>query len=182
MGQAASGGVSKKDDLKMATKELSSALVVKDIRVISKTIDVLVPKFIEKIVELPVFIQKEIVVTDVKVEVKTITNEKIVFVDKPLVVERPVFKDVEVECVRVKYIDKEIINPILVSVEKVVEVPKFVEKVVVVEVPVEVRVYKMVEEIVKVPKIQYVPTVVERIVWKDVYREKCENCKKEILG
>ena len=56
------------------------------------------------------------------------------------------------------------------------------EKLVIKEVPYEVKVPKFVEEIVKVQKIVYVPTEVERIVWKDVYREKCEKCGKEVTG
>ena len=60
--------------------------------------------------------------------------------------------------------------------------PRVVEKVVIKEVPIEVKIYKLVEELIKVPKIQYIPTEVERIVWKDVYRERCEKCGKEVTG
>jgi len=60
------------------------------------------------------------------------------------------------------------------------EVLKVVEKIKIDEKVVEVIVYKLVEEIIKVPKIQYIPTEVERVVWKDVVREKCSHCGKEI--
>ena len=63
-----------------------------------------------------------------------------------------------------------------------IEVPRVVEKVVIKEIPVEVKVVKLVEEIIKVPKILYMPTEVERIVWKAVYRERCEKCGKEVTG
>ena len=53
-------------------------------------------------------------------------------------------------------------------------------KLVVREVPIEVKTYKLVEEIIRVPRIQYIPTEVERVVWKDVSRERCEHCGKEI--
>jgi len=43
-----------------------------------------------------------------------------------------------------------------------------------------IRGYKLVEEIIKVPKLLMIPTEVERVVWKDVPRERCQHCSKEI--
>ena len=39
---------------------------------------------------------------------------------------------------------------------------------------------KLVEEIKRVPEIKYIPTEVERVVYKDVSKERCEKCSKEV--
>ena len=45
-----------------------------------------------------------------------------------------------------------------------------------------IKEYKLVEEEIRVPHVKYIPTEVERIVWKDVDRKKCKECGKEVTG
>lgn len=155
-------------------------LVVHDVKVVTQEYTVEVPKYVEKIVEVPKFIAKDIVVTHVKVVEETVTTQNVVVKDKVIEVERPVYKDVEIE--RPVYKTIEVQDVVIKKVEKVVEieVPRYIEKLHIIKKEQEVIVPKLVEEIIKVPKIRYVPTEVERIVWKDVPRERCKHCSKEI--
>jgi hypothetical protein len=180
MGQGTVGAGSDDLGLKVVKEKVGGKIVLEDIEIRTKVVEVQVPKFVQKIVELPVYTNKEIIVMDVKVvnrEVETQTfklKENIVEVDKPS------YKEVIVEVPR--FISKEIISPVIKDVVVEREVLRVVEKIKVEEKVVEVITYKLVEEIIKVPKIQYVPTEIERIVWKDVYRERCDKCGKEVTG
>jgi len=166
MGQGASGGGGS-ETMEVLKEGKISSLVVHDVTVIKKEIRVEVPKFVEKIVEVPKFIDRAVEVTDVRVNevVREVQVPK--FVEKKIEVEVPDYKKVEVKDVTIKRVE------VPVEVQHVIEKTKIVEKVF------EVKVPKLVEEIIKVPRIQYVPTEVERVVWKDVPRERCSKCGKE---
>ena len=97
--------------------------------------------------------------------------ERPVLKDKPY--ERPIIRDKVYEII--KYKDTDAISLLVELVPTLMKELK--------ELKVELdglRDYKLVEEVVKVPKLNYIPRDEERIVWKDVPRERCENCKKEI--
>ena len=114
------------------------------------------------------------------------------FIPKDVEVERPVIVDKEYE--RPVLVDKEyeILRPRDLDVVRafMAEVPKLIKnmnealtlmralKEDVVRTKVELdklKKYVRVEEVIKVPKIEYVNTQVERIVWKDVIRERPVN-------
>lgn len=60
-------------------------------------------------------------------------------------------------------------------------IPKLVEEVQKLKVKLAgVREYKLVEEEIRVPHVKYVPTEVERVVWKDVDKERCKSCGKVV--
>ena len=44
-----------------------------------------------------------------------------------------------------------------------------------------VREYKLVEEEIRVPHIKYIPTEIERVVFKDVEKKRCKECGKEVV-
>jgi hypothetical protein len=116
---------------------------------------------IEKVVEKPIIVEKEI-----KVPVERIVEvpvERIVEVPVERIVEVPVEKIVEVPVEKIVEVPVEKI--VEVPVEKIVEVP--VEKIV--EVPVEKIVEVPVEKIVEVPveKIVEVPVVLEKVVERE---------------
>lgn len=158
--------------------EKMAALVVNDVQVIRREVEVQVPKYVEKIVEVPKYVDKEVTVTHVKVVEDTVRTQNVEVEEKIIQVERPKFVDITVE--RPVFKDVEVTNYTIKKVDFPVEVPRITEKIVVKEIPVEIKKYVLVEEIIKVPKIQYVPTEVERVVWKDVPRERCSHCGKEI--
>ena len=83
--------------------------------------------------------------------------------DKPY--ERPVIVEKEYSIATIKDMD---------NVRKLMDlIPKLSIEVDNLRAKVEkLRKYKLVEEIIKVPKIQWIPTPTERIIWKDVERER----------
>jgi hypothetical protein len=89
--------------------------------------------------------------------------ERPVPVDK--LYEKPVLKEVEYNLVTFKDLE---------AIQKALELmPKLIENLnSVIGKLYQVKDYKLVEEEIKVPKITYIPTEVERIVWKDVPRER----------
>lgn len=176
MGMSAGGG-SSSTNISGKTEKIK-ALVVEDVHILTKEVEVQVPKYIEKIVEVPKYVTKDITVHNVKVVEDTVRTQNVEVEEKVIVVERPTFRDVEVE--RPVYKNVEVTNYTIKKIDFPVEVPRITEKLVVKEIPIEVKKYTLVEEIIKVPKIQYVPTEIERVVWKDVPRERCSHCGKEI--
>ena len=165
-------------DMIQSHEKKINALVVEDVKVVTREVEVVVPKFVERIVEVPVYVNKEVEVTHVKVNTETVTTQNITveerivevpkLVEKDVIVERPVYKPVEVKDVTIR------------KVEMPVEVPRITEKLKIVEQEYVVKVPKLVEEIIKVPQIKYIPTEVERIIWKDVPRERCAHCGKMV--
>jgi len=107
----------------------------------------------------------------VRYKVKEIEVEKPVMVEKPY--EKPVMVSREVEIITYKDVDaiKELIGLVKDLREEVKETKKNLD---------EIKKYVLVEEIIRVPKINYKPTEVERIVWKDVSRERCQSCGGEV--
>lgn len=179
MGQGIGGGVADGDGL-VSKVDLPVALVVKDVHIIKEHITVQVPKFVDKVVEVAKFIPKEITVIDVKVKVeeKVVNTYKLKTVEEEVKVQKPVFENVTI--IKPVLVEKEILEPVIRRVDTPIDVPRVVERLVVKEVVEKVTKYKLVEEIVKVPKIKYIPTEVERIVWKDVERERCSHCRREV--
>lgn len=178
MGQGMMGSSVEDEGVKVVQKKLGGKIVLEDVEIRTKVVEIQVPHFVDKIVELPIYQNKEIVVTDVKVVQREVETQTFKLKENLVEVDKPFYKEVIVEVPR--FVNKDVPNPIFKDVEVVREVLKVVEKIRVEEKVVEVITYKLVEEIIKVPKIQYVPTDVERVVWKDVVRERCKNCGKEI--
>lgn len=167
MGHGVGGGGGETLGTKIVSEKINP-LVVNDVRVLTREVEVERPKYVER----------EIVVTNVNVKEETVTTQHVEVVNKIVEVSKPVFKEVVIQ--RPVYIDKEVADVKIKRVDLPVNVPRIVEKVEVREREFEVKVPKLVEEIVKVPKIVYVPTEVERIIWKDVPRERCKHCGKEV--
>ncbi len=176
MGQGVSGGGGgQRLDIK---GEKITALVVEDVKILTREVEVQVPRYVEKIVEVPKFVDKVIEVTSIKVIGDTVRTQNVEVEERVITIEKPVYKEVEIE--RPIFKNVEVTNYVVKKVDFPVEVPRITEKVIVKEIPIEVKKYVLVEEIIKVPKIQYVPTEVERVVWKDVPRERCNHCNKEV--
>jgi len=179
MGQTAMGAGGEEDlGVKVITQKLDKKIVLEDVEIRTKVVEIQVPRFVDKIVELPIYKNKEIVVTDVKVVEREVETQTFKLHENLVEIDKPYYKEVVVEVPR--FVNKDIINPIFKDTEVMREVLKVVEKIKIEEKVVEVTTYKLVEEIVKVPKIQYIPTEVERVVWKDVPRERCSHCGKGI--
>jgi len=176
MGQGVSGGGGN-NRLQLKGEKIQ-ALVVEDVHILTKEVEVQVPKFVEKIVEVPKYVPREVIDTQITVKNETVTTQSVVVEEKVIEVTRPIFKDVIVD--RPVYKDVEIEKYTVKRVDLPIEVPRVTEKVKIIEKEFEVLVPKMVEEIIKVPKIVYVPTEVERVVWKDVPRERCSHCGKPV--
>jgi hypothetical protein len=181
-------------------KETIKALVVEDVKILKRVIVVDVPKYIP--VEQIKFTTKEETQTKlitkeeqtIKFIVKEEPTTKFVpreeetirykLVEKEYEVERPVLKDKMYE--RPVLVDKEYVLATYRDVDALKElfslIPKAMDEIQRLKLELaKVREYKLVEEIVRVPQIKYIPTEVERVVWKDVPRERCKECGKEIV-
>lgn len=175
------------------------ALLVEDVKVLTRTVVVDVPRY--KDVEQIKFITTEEgqikYITKEEESIKHVTKEeetvkyipreedtiKYKLVEKEYEVERPVPVDKRYE--RPVLVDKEYTITTFKDVEAIRELVKMVPTLMaeIQRLKVElagVRDYKLVEEIVRVPQIKYIPTEVERVVWKDVERERCKVCGKEV--
>lgn len=188
-------------NVKYKNEKLEKSIVIEDI------------KIVERIVEIPVPILKNIETEQIKyitkeeAQTKYITKEepslKYVPYESPTmkykVIEEATIKYVprEVECEKPVPVDKKYERPVIVDKEyevftvkdleatqKVITVvPQLIQMIVDLEKTVtnlnekikSLCEYKLVEQEVKVPQITYVPTPVERIVWKDVVRERVKN-------
>lgn len=178
MAQVIRGGGESGTGLKMREEKLNKKIMLEDVEIRTKVVEIQVPRFVDRVVEVAKFIPKEIEVVDVKVKEKDVETQTVVVKENVVEVDKPSYKEVVVEVP--KFVPREVIDCVIKEVEKEVEVLKVVEKIKVVEVPVEVKTFKLVEEIIKVPRIQYVPTEVERVVWKDVPRDRCSNCGRPV--
>jgi len=175
------------------------ALIVEDVKVLTREIVVDVPKYVDKeqirlvtveqeqvrfnTVEQPTvkFIPKEVeTIKFIPIEKETIQYKVVV---KEFEVERPVLIDKRYE--RPIIVDKEYHIATYKDVAAITEllslVPKLMDEIQRLKLELtKVRDYKLVEEIIRVPQIKYIPTEIERVVWKDVPREKCRECGKEV--
>jgi hypothetical protein len=191
MGMGGGGGTVQTPEYKTKGEKLTRALVIEDVKIVE----------VRKEIEIPVmkYVEKEQVkyVTHEEPQVKYVTQElntvKYNIQEKDTVK----FNTKEVETVR--YIPKEVQveRPVPIPVEyekpiikeKVVEIFKYLDVVLIKEVIDNLKTlrdelakvkgevdglkkYKLVEEVVKVPKIEWVNTPVERIVWKDIERPR----------
>lgn len=95
------------------------------------------------------------------------------FIPKEVECEKPIVKIKTVSIVDYKDVDaiRSLIEEIPKLKEEMVQLKQTLDN---------LKDYKLVEEIIRVPKNEYVPTPVERIVWKDINRERCKECGKEI--
>ena len=172
-------------------EEKIKALVVSDVQIIEKKIEVPVyklvdvpkeqVKYVTKEEPQVKYITKELDTTRYKVEEKDTVKfrvreeETVKYIPKEIQVERPVAVPVEYERPVVKEKIIEVVN-----YGDVVALKQFVDVVVDLQKELEglkesinkIKGYKLVEEVIKAPKIEWVPTQVERIVWKDVERER----------
>jgi len=136
---------------------------------IIKEVEYIKPKIVEKEVETLRYVPVErttikYVATNVECE-KPIIKEKIY--EKPVIEEKkyiqPVITRKEIEVVSIK--DIGIVKEYIELAQKLsLVVPELIEQMK------ELKNIKLVEKIVEVPKIQWINTPVERIIWKDVER------------
>ena len=194
--QISGGGRAEGPSYKMHDNKLTRAIVVEDVRII------------EKRVEVPVYSLKEIPREQIKYETKTETQtryvtkevetvryevkekdttkfrvkeeETIKYIPKEIEVERPVIvpKEYEKPVVREKVVDVVSVSDLATIKTFVDYVPKLVKAVDELQKRLEKVVnYKLVEKVIEAPVIQWINTPVERIVWKDVVREKINASK-----
>ena len=198
MGADVVGGANESLEEITQSKRIDS-LVVNDVKVLKRTIVVDVPKYkeVDQIKYNTKEQQQTEFITTQKETLKFIPREvptikfipkeeqtiKYKLVEQEYEVERPVLKDKMYERPVIRDKVYEVISykdtdAIALLVELVPTLMKELK-----ELKVEMdklKEYKLVEEVVKVPKINYIPREEERIVWKDVPRERCEKCKEEV--
>jgi len=185
------GGRQSGPTYKTESGKLTKALVVEDVQIITKNIEVPIYKLVDvpreqvkyetKIEEqtryttkeesTTKYIPKEEITTKYNVVEEATTKyvPKEVSVERPVPVpkeyERPVIKETIVELV--SYSDTVAIKSFIELMPQLLEETRKLKK----ELD-ELRRYKLVEQVIKVPKIEWVTTPVERIIWKDVERIK----------
>lgn len=192
MGHAVSGGAKPAGpSYKTTDKKLLKALVVEDVKIIEKTIEV--PVY--KLVDVPREQVKYVTTTEAQVKYEEVKKPTVVYAVKEETTTKFNVKEEDT----IKYIPKEVTVERPVAVPREYERPVIKEKIVelvtygdaaaiksVMEVLPEVmkelkslkqelegiRKYKLVEQVVEAPRIQWVNTPVERIVWKDVVRRR----------
>ena len=192
MAQAISGGRNSGDQYKARDEKLGKALIIEDVRIVErqKIVDIPVMKYVEKEVVYEKPVTKEVetikytVVEKETTKYKPVEKETIFYttknieVEKPVVVlktyERPVYENVSYEkpvinekvydIATVK--DVESVRQLISLVEKLnLELPKLKENLDA------LKEYKLVEEVITVPKIQWTTVRAERIEWIPVKRE-----------
>lgn len=176
---------------KVNTEKLVKALIIEEVKVVEvpRVYEVPTVKFIEK--EQIKYITKE----EEQVKYNTVTKETIQYtprqvenikyvlreeetikyntvevkVEKPVIVETPYEKPIITE----KKYTVATVDDMAVLRELLASVPRMVQELKILKEELNgLRKYKLVEKVVIVPKIQWNTVDVERIVWKDVEREK----------
>jgi len=192
MAQAVSGGSSGKTQYKAREEKLSKALVIEDVQIIErqKIVDIPVMKYTEKevVYEKPVVKEVETIrynmVEKETTRYKPVEKETIVYVPKPVEVEKPVvvLKTYERPVVENVSYEKPVINEkvyditTVKDVEAVRQLIEMVERLNL-ELPKlkmnldTLKEYKLVEEVITVPKLQWNTVRAERIEWVPVKRE-----------
>lgn len=192
MGQAIAGGGGM-DKTRCKETTLADHIVLHTVRVVEIEKPVEIPKMVVKEIEVEQtkYITKEEDTIRYKVSEKPTvkynveeqvttkynvnTEETTKYVCKEQVIEKPVIKEVEYEKPIITERNVEVINvkdldniKALSSIVKdlALEIEQLKKKLN------ELKEFKLVEELVRVPKIEWMPTQVERIVWKDVIRER----------
>jgi len=199
MGGKTFGGVSEEGLEEITNKESLKALVVEDVRILKRKFIVDVPKYqnVDQIKFITTEEKQTKFITDEQSTTKYVPQEKTTvkyvpkeestvkytLVEKEYEVERPVPVDKRYE--RPVIVDKEYTIAIYKDVDALKELLELIPKVLkeIEEMKVEIgkiKDYKLVEEELRVPKVKWIPTEAERIVWTDVPRERCESCKKVI--
>jgi hypothetical protein len=187
MGQSTTGGVAQDTrDSRSETQVLggNGKLVVEQVEIVRRREVIKVPEIvieqrptIEYVPQVQQTVRYDVVPQetiryDVReqetIKYNTVEQETVKYVprevecEKPVLVnksyERPVF--VEKEYVIVTYQDIEALKELIDLAPKLLAQLK------------ELKDYKLVEEVIKVPQVQYVPTQVERVVWIDRKRDK----------
>lgn len=195
MGHGTGGGRGTDSSLKMREEKLPQALVIKDVRVIEIDKEVIVPriKYVDKeqtkyntTVEDQIKYNTKVKETT-RYEVNTQPTTKYNTVEEstvkyvPKVVEVPYEKPVPVDTPYERPVihnkdytvasitDMENVRALMKLIPEmskgIDELRKKVESLVK---------YKLVEKVIDAPRIEWIPTVVERITWKDVERERPE--------
>ncbi len=199
MGGDTFGGVGEEGLEEITKKEPLKAIVVEDVRLLKRTFIVDVPKYrtvdqiryniieenttkynriekdtteyIRKVVETKEFIRKEEDTIKYKLVEKEYEVERPVPVDKRY--ERPVI--VDKEYIIATYKDVDALKDLLSLIPRVMNEMEMMKAELA-----KMKDYKLVEEVLRVPKVKWIPTKTERIVWKDVNKERCEKCRGEV--
>jgi hypothetical protein len=185
------GGTISTPSYKTKGEKLAKAIVIEDIKIVEKEIPVEIPKIVERVQEQIKYVTKEetqikyipkeeITIKFVPKEESTVKynvkeEETVKFVPKEIQIERPVLvpKEYERPIVKEKIVDLVTysdVNSIKELIEIVPQLKKDIKDILV-QLG-ELRKYKLVEQEIKVPKITWVSTPVERVVWKDIERER----------
>ena len=192
MGQAVSGGASRKIGYTESEK-LEKGIVITDVIIKKREVIVDIPKVVIKEVEYerPVIKDKEYerpvikeVLKDtikyVPVEQETIKYvAKIVECEKPVIVpkeyEKPIIREqiYEKPIIEHKKIEVTTVADVALVQQLAIEVHNITKELVDLKVKLAgIKNYKLIEEVIKVPKVEFVTVQVERIEWVDVKRER----------
>lgn len=191
MGHAITGGSA--PDEKSTTSKLSRAILVEDIKVVERELIVDVPRInykeVEKVIEVPVFKEVPTLKYVVNELPTTRYNETVVPTTKYVTTEVPTTKyNVQTEATT-KYVPKEVIvekpiiheKPLEVITIKDLELVKEYTKAItelsktlpaLLSQLKELKDYKLIQELIKVPKLEWITTPVERIEWVSVKVKK----------
>lgn len=183
------GGKPQTPSYKTKGEKLTKALVIEDVKIIEVPREVTVPKFVERKVEQVKYVDVE------KSQIKYSTMDKdtikynviekdtvryapkveetIKYVAKEVEVERPVAvpKEYERPVVKEKIVELVSYQDVAAIKSLMDVIPMVMKEIKALKVELEgLRKYKLVEKVVEVPRLQWVNTPVERIIWKDVER------------
>ncbi len=197
MGGGVSGGGSGKSGLEVLKTENIKALVVDSVKVRTREYVVEVPKY--KSVEQIKYNTKEETTTKFNVSEEKTIKYRPINVDtikyNPVLQDTTKYIPVAVEIEKPVVVEKVYEKPVVIKkaytiatirdmqnvLDLVAIIPKLSQTIAELTIKLNgLKEYKLVEEIVKAPKIIYVPREEERIVWKDVPRERCKECSKEV--
>lgn len=176
------------EGLKEVTKEEPlKALVVEDVRVYQRKFVVDVPKYqnVNQIKYITTEEKQTKYNTEEQSTTKYIPQDKVTIKYTPKEEDTIKYKVVEKECEKPIINAKEYIIATYKDVDAIKALLELVPKVLVEiegmkEAISKIKDYKLIETELKVPKVKWIPTEEERVVWKDVPKERCENCSKEV--
>jgi len=192
MGMATGGGA-KPDtpSYKVKGEKLERSLVIEEVKIIEVPRRIEVPVYVEKKVEQIrwvtkdepqiKYITKEVDTTRYTVKEETTTKfkvkeeETIRFIPKEVQVERPIAVPVEYErpVIKEKIIEVVSVSDVEAIRSLVVLVPQLLKDIEIMRKKLDECIrFKLVEKVIEVPKLEWISTPVERIIWKDVERIK----------
>lgn len=198
MGQTVSGGNSG-EELKTRTEKLSNKLVIEDVVIVERKKEIEVPevRYYSVEYEKPIIREKEYTVTKYNTvelpttKYNTVEEKTVKYIPEEVVCEKPIIKEVEYD--KPVYKDVQYERPVInkkeyeiLEVKNIDEIKEYTKQVKELAKALgeleahmgTLKKYTLVEEIIRVPKVEYFPQKVERIVWVDVKRERVVDGNK----